>query len=152
MDQISNPKPQDFRFLTQALYAVISSPPNGRNWDAIKSFYHPEARLVRTAQHPATSAESEVFSFDQYIQNVETALHNIEFSEVEIAHSAQVFGNVAQVASTYEFTAKSPSGENAGRGVNFLTLIYNNRRWQIMSIIWDNEREGQMLPVTLLAT
>jgi hypothetical protein len=33
-----------------------------------------------------------------------------------------------------------------GRGVNFFTLIRANGRWQVMSIVWDTERTGNVLP------
>lgn len=34
------------------------------------------------------------------------------------------------------------------RGVNFLHLFHDGERWWVMSICWDNEREGLRLPET----
>ena len=72
-------------------------------------------------------------------------LAGVEFSETEIGHEARIFGNVAQVASFYEKSLKSETEELHGRGVNFFNLIYDGSQWLIMSIVWDNEREGLAL-------
>jgi hypothetical protein len=64
---------------------------------------------------------------------------------VELTHEAVVFGNVARLTSVYEFTWRSGTNVRQGRGVNFFTLINDGERWQIMSIVWDNERAGSSL-------
>jgi hypothetical protein len=73
-------------------------------------------------------------------------LAGVEFSETEIGHEARIFVNVAQVASFYEKSLKSDTEESHGRGVNFFNFIYDGSNWLIMSIVWDNEREGLCLP------
>jgi hypothetical protein len=47
----------------------------------------------------------------------------------------------------YEFTWDSPTEHRTGRGVNHFTLIRENGRWQVMSIVWDTERPGNVLPL-----
>ncbi len=91
------------------------------------------------------SSFATVMSFDEYIDSTETILADVEFSEFEIKHEARIFGNVAQVASVYESTFKTGTEEIHGRGVNFFNLIYDGSTWLIMSIVWDNEREGLSL-------
>jgi hypothetical protein len=84
-------------------------------------------------------------SFDEYINNADELLADVKFSEIEIKHEARIFGNVAQVASVYESTFKTETEEIHGRGVNFFNLIYDGSAWLILSIVWDNEREGLSL-------
>jgi hypothetical protein len=139
----------DFRDTTRALYEVVSAPSGQRDWASIRGHYHPDARLVRTGLHPDGSAFALVMSFDAYVENVETLLKEIRFSEVELAHEAVVFGNVARVTSVYEYTRESSAGVQTGRGVNFFTLIHQDGSWRIMSIVWDNERPGLRLPQSL---
>ena len=141
----------DFRHMTEALYRVVSAPPGRRDWDAVRHYYHPEARLVRTGLNPDGSSFALVMSLDAYIGNVEELLKEIRFSEVELAHEAVVFGNVARLTSVYEYTRQSPTETKQGRGVNFFTLIRDQGRWLIMSIVWDNERPGLSLPETLMS-
>ena len=140
----------DFRDMTRALYEVVSAPPGRRDWISIRHYYHPDARLVRTGLNPDGSPFALVMSLDAYIENVETLLKDIRFSEVELVHEAVVFGNVARLTSVYEYTRQTADGVHEGRGVNFFTLIQQDGRWVIMSIVWDNERPGLTLPTSLI--
>jgi hypothetical protein len=136
----------DFCELTRALYRVVSAPPEQRDWDAIRHYYHPEARLVRTGVNPDGSPFVSVFSLDAYIANVRQMLEAVRFSEVEIAQESVVFGNVARLTSVYEYTRQSANETVRGRGVNFFTLVRDAGQWRVMSIVWDNERPGLSLP------
>jgi hypothetical protein len=137
----------DFRELTRALYRVVSAAPAERNWEAVRDYYHPEARLVRTGVNPDGTPFVRVFTLDAYIENVRELLDaETRFSEVELAQESVVFGNVARLTSVYEFTWQSPRETRRGRGVNFFTLIRENAKWRVMSIVWDNERPGLSLP------
>lgn len=143
--------PADFKGMTEALYRVVSASPGDRDWESIRHYYHPDARLVRTGLNPDGSAFALVMSLDAYIENVNSLLAEVQFSEVELTHEAIVFGNVARLTSVYEFTRRSAAGVQRGRGVNFFTLIQQDGRWLIMSIVWDNERPGLSLPASLLS-
>jgi hypothetical protein len=135
----------DFRDMTRELYRVVSAPTGQRDWQAVRHYYHPDARLVRTGLNPDGTPFARVMSFDAYVENVETLLKEDRFSEIELTHEAVVFGNVARLTSVYEFTWRSGANVRQGRGVNFFTLINDGERWQIMSIVWDNERAGLSL-------
>jgi Domain of unknown function (DUF4440) len=140
----------DFRAMTSALYGVLSVPAAQRDWSDVRGHYHPHARLVRTGVSPDGAPFVSVFTLDEYIENIGQLLDTqTRFSEVEIAHEAIVFGNVARLTSVYEFTWQSPKENRRGRGVNFFTLVRENGRWRIMSIVWDNERPGLSLPSTV---
>lgn len=135
----------DFRDFTRKLYEIVSAPEGSRDWQAEREMYHPDARLVRTGLNDDGSSFAKVMSVEDFIENVDDMLADAEFSETEIKHEARIFGNVAQVASFYEKSLKTPTEETHGRGVNFFNFIYDGSRWLIMSIIWDNEREGLSL-------
>ncbi len=136
----------DFRELTHTLYRAVSAAPGQRDWAAVRRVYHPEVRLVRTGLNPDGTRFARVMSLDAYIENVEGLLEGVRFSEVEIGHEAEVFGNVARLTSVYEFTWDSAAEHRKGRGVNFFTLVRDGDRWQVMSIVWDTERPGNVLP------
>jgi len=136
----------DFRDVTAALYAVVSSPAGQRDWESIRGWYHRDARLVRTGLDDAGEVFASVMSFDDYVADVEVRLADVEFSETEVLHDATIFGNVAQVASVYEYRSEFAVSERTGRGVNFFTFVFDGDAWRIMSIVWDNERDGLSLP------
>ncbi len=139
----------DFRELTWTLYSAVSAPSGQRNWDAMRPHYHPEARLVRTGVNPDGTRFARVMTLDDYIENVEVLLKDVQFTEIELSHEAVVFGNVARLTSVYEFSWRSATETRQGRGVNFFTLIHDDERWRIMSIVWDSERAGLTLPKAL---
>ena len=141
----------DFRELTRALYEVVSAPPEQRNWDAIRHYYHPEARLVRTGLNPDGTPFVSVFTLNAYIENVRQMLDGVRFSEVEVSQESVVFGNVARLTSVYEYTRQSAQETVRGRGVNFFTLVHDAGQWRVMSIVWDNERPGLSLPPEVYA-
>ncbi len=136
----------DFREMTATLYRAVSAAPGERDWDAVRRIYHPEARLVRTGLEPDGRPFTKVMSLDAYIENVEALLCDVRFSEVEIGQEAFVFGNVARLTSVYEFNWESRTERRKGRGVNFFTLVREQGRWRVMSIVWDTERDGNVLP------
>jgi hypothetical protein len=135
----------DFRDYTRKLYKIVSTTGQSRDWESERALFHPDARLVRTGVHEDGSVFAKVMSFDEYINNADELLADVEFSEIETKHVARIFGNVAQVASVYESTFKTETEEIHGRGVNFFNLIYDGSAWLILSIVWDNEREGLSL-------
>jgi len=142
----------DFREMTAALYRVVSAAPAVRDWQAVRPFYHPEARLVRTGVDADGTPFVRVFTLDAYIENIRQLLDGeTRFSEVEIAQESVVFGNVARLTSVYEFTWQSPQATRRGRGVNFFTLVREAGQWRVMSIVWDNERPGLSLPPEVYA-
>ena len=135
----------DFRDYTRKLYEIISTPGPCRDRESERALYHRDARLVRTGLNEDGSSFAKVMSLDEYIENADQLLADVEFSEPEIEHQARIFGNVAQVASVYESVYKTRTEEIHGRGVNFFNFVYDGSTWLIMSIIWDNEREGLSL-------
>ena len=135
----------DFRDYTSKLYEIVSTPGPARDWEAERALYHPDARLVRTGVNEDGSSFAKVMSLDEFIENADSLLADVDFSEIEIEHEARIFGNVAQVASAYEKVFKTDTEEIHGRGVNFFNFIFDGSNWLIMSIIWDNERDGLSL-------
>jgi hypothetical protein len=142
----------DFRPLTSILYRAVSAAPGARDWAAVRRCYHPEARLVRTGLKPDGTRFAKVMSLDAYIGNVEGLLKDVRFSEVEIGHEAEVFGNAARLTSIYAFTWESATERREGRGVNYFTLVFEDGRWQVISIVWDTERPGNVLPALRLGS
>ncbi len=135
----------EFQAITRHLYAVISQPAANRDWESVRDYYHPRATMVRTGIGEDGQPFVLAMTFDEYIANVSELLAGISFSEVEIGQEATVFGNVARVASIYEFEYRSGDDVRGGRGVNFFNFVNEGDGWKIMNIVWDNEREGVSL-------
>jgi len=135
----------EFRDITRRLYEVISQPAGERDWESVRHFYHPRATMVRTGLGEDGRPFVLAMSFDEYVDNATAMLEGIVFSEVEVSQDATVFGNVARVASIYEFEYRAGDEVRRGRGVNFFNFVNEGTGWKIMNIVWDNERDGVSL-------
>jgi hypothetical protein len=135
----------EFRDITRRLYQVISQPAGERDWESVRHFYHPRATMVRTGIGDDGRPFVLAMSFDEYIENATALLGGVRFSEVEVSQETTVFGNVARVASIYEFEYRDGEDVRRGRGVNFFNFVNEGAGWKIMNIVWDNERDGVSL-------
>jgi len=134
-----------FRDITRRLYDVVSGPAGARDWESVRALYHPRAMMVRTGIDDGGRPFVLAMTFDEYIDNVTDLLAGIEFSESEVQQTATVFGNVARLASIYEYEYRGTDEIRRGRGVNFINLVNEGQGWKIMNIVWDNERDGVSL-------
>jgi hypothetical protein len=135
----------DFEALTARLYEQVGRPRDDAGWDAIRPLYHPRATLVRTGVDDNGKRFALAMTLDEYIANVKQLLADVEFSEVELFQRVDEFGNVARLASVYEFRYRGGGEDRNGRGVNFFNLVNDGRGWQVMNMVWDNERHGLSL-------
>lgn len=136
--------------IMETLYDCISGPPGGQDWERDRELFHPRALITRTraedGQHVAY-----IFTYDEFVEATVPLLAGRSFYEIEIGRKTDIFGQIAHVFSTYEARETPDHPEIQFRGVNMVHLWNDGARWWIMSIIWDNEREGLELPKEWLA-
>jgi hypothetical protein len=132
--------------LMTALYASISGPPGGQDFELSRRLQHPDVRLVRTRLDEAGRPVALSFSADEYEANARSLLAGMHFHEVETDRRVLRFGNVAQIFSAYEARTAPEGGERIKRGLNFAHLFNDGSRWWLMHLIWDDEREGLEVP------
>lgn len=133
--------------IIKALYEVISGPAGqARDWERDRKLFYPGARLIRTIINDAGRPQAQVMDVESYIENAEPYLLANGFFEIETARQTDIFGNIAQVFSTYEGRHKADDPEPFKRGINSIQLYHDGNRWWVMNILWDNEREGNPLP------
>jgi hypothetical protein len=131
--------------IVTAMYANISGPAGERDWERERFLYMPGARLQPTRPKPEGGATMDVFDFEGYAASRAPHFREQPFYEKEVARRIERFGNVAHVWSTYE-GRRSPDGEPFLRGINSIQLFHDGDRWWVVSVLWDNEREGNPLP------
>jgi len=128
-----------------ALYDVISGPAGERDWDLFRSLFAPRALLSPMVPRPDGSVPVRVITPEEYVQIGGAYFRENPFYEREAARKLERFGNVANVMSFYE-SRSEPAGEPFTRGVNTITLLYDGTRWYVLSIAWDEVREGLPAP------
>jgi hypothetical protein len=146
--------------LVSALYDVISGPAGKpRDWNRFRSLFLPDGRLgvIRAATpaadgKAASSGDVVLFAPDTYVERDAPYFAKNGFFEQGIAQRTEEFGNLAMVWTTYESRHNAEDAKPFARGINCLQLAHAQGRYWIASIVWDDEREGLVLPEKYLKT
>ena len=129
------------------LYAVISGPAGDRDWSRFRSLFAANARLTsvtkEASEHPAKP-----MSPDDYINLAGSYFKTHAFYEKPIVNKVDRFGNIVQVFSSYE-SRNAPNEKPFARGINSIQLFYDQDRWWVLSILWDEETAGTPLPANM---
>jgi hypothetical protein len=130
-----------------ALYAVISGPAGDRDYNRLRSLFAKDARLTsvkkEAADHPAR-----LLTVDEYINLAGSYFKTHAFYEQAIVNKVDRFGNMAKVFSSYE-SRNAPNEKPFARGINSIQLFYEQNRWYVLSILWDEESPTNPLPANL---
>jgi hypothetical protein len=128
-----------------AFYDVISGPAGQpRQWRRDSTLYIPEVRFVSMSKQ-GQRIVANVMDHAAFARTSDPGMVRNGFFEREIRRVTRRFGNVAQVASTYEFSS-TPNGAAQGRGINYINLFWDGRRWWIANAVWDDERPDNPIP------
>ncbi|GAB4091545.1 peptidase M61 [Flaviaesturariibacter terrae] len=128
-----------------ATYGVISGPAGARDWNRFYSLFWPGAKMG--AAGPGGRFQD--FTPQRYVQMNGPLFARQGFYEEEIGRQVQQFGNVATVASAYQYRF-TPGGKVEQRGINYLTLVKSGGRWWISNLSWQDEEGGLTIPEALL--
>jgi hypothetical protein len=136
-----------------ALYDVISGPAGKkRDWNRFRSLFIPGARMIPTGKRQSGEVASTVIDPEGYITRSSKFLEEQGFFEKESARRTEVFGNIAQVFSTYESRHKAEDKEPFMRGINSIQLMNDGKRWWIVTVFWQAESPDNPLPKKYLET
>ena len=125
------------------MYAMISGPAGPRDWSRQQVLFHPQSRQMRITVDAAGTPAIRIMAPDAYAADVAPFFAANAFYEVETARRIDVLGRMAHAWSVYEARTHPDDPEPERRGVNSIQLYKGESgAWRIMSMIWDNEREG----------
>ncbi len=136
--------------IVKATYEVVSGEQGAkRNWERDRSLHHPAA-IYAFQDSVEGKLQQVVIPVSDFHQETDTLVGTTGFYESEINREVRVFGNVAQVWSTYQTQFES-NGPVMRRGINSIQLFCDQDRWWIISWTFDRERKQQPLPTTFLS-
>jgi hypothetical protein len=129
--------------LIKATYEVVSGEKGEkRQWERDRFLHHPQA--IYSFPDPEKNLQI-VMSVNDFHAETDSMTLQTAFFETEINREVRVFGNVAQVWSTYE-TRLEKNGPVKRRGINSIQLFYNENRWYILSWAFDRETDRNKIP------
>ena len=133
--------------IMKATYDVISGPAGGRrNWDRMRSLFVPGARLGPVVRLADGRIRPQFGTLDDWIAGAEIGFARTGFYEREISRRTESYGRIAHVFSTYESLSAPGDATPFARGINSFQLMYDGRRWWVVSIYWDQERPDNPIP------
>lgn len=134
--------------IMKAVYDVISGDAGQkRDWDRFRTLFHKDARLIPTGANPQTKVfGATALSPDDYIKRAEPFFMKEGFYEGEKARHVDIYGNIAQVFSTYEARHAKTDKTPFLRGINSFQLLNDGTRWWVVTIYWQAETPENQLP------
>jgi hypothetical protein len=131
--------------IVSALYAGISGPAGGRNWDRVRPLFYTGARLIPTRRTPDGKITATSLSVEDYIKLSGPYLEKEGFFETPIANRIEVWDHIAHVWSTYQSRHDRNEAPFA-RGINSIELMNDGTRWWIITVYWEGEDKEHPLP------
>jgi len=137
--------------IVKASYETISGGVGvPRQWGRDESLFDPNVRFVAVERDPKSGAiVAMITTHQEFVDVADESTVKEGFTERELAHKIERYGNVATVLSTYEGKNAS-TGKVVTRGVNIFQLYFDGKRWWILSMVWDQETPANPIPPDLL--
>ena len=140
--------------IMKAVYDVISGDAGKpRDWERFRSLFHKDARLIPSGKNAQTGViGANALTPEQYITRVEPRFTAEGFYERELARHVDIYGNIAQVFSTYQ-SFHSPTDKTPFmRGINSFQLLNDGKRWWVVTIYWEAETPDNPIPKEFLTS
>jgi len=132
-----------------AIYDVISGPSGSRDWDRLRSLFHPDARMISSGRRDG-KIEVRYRTVDEYIKTTSEIFAKQGFYERGIHNEVEKFDHMAQVWSTYESRYNKDDAKPFVRGINSFQLFYDGTRWWVINVYWQNEDASDPIPAKYL--
>jgi len=138
--------------IMKAVYEVISGDAGvPRDWDRFRSLFHKDARLIPSGKNAQTGVfGARAMTPDEYVTRATPGFAQDGFHERELARHTDIYGNIAQVFSTYHAFRKSTDKDPFLRGINSFQLMNDGKRWWVMTIYWQAETPDVPIPKQFL--
>lgn len=128
------------------LYATISGDKDEtRNWDLFRHLFRKDAKLIPIGKKDGKTT-IRYMSADDYIKSSGAWLAENGFHEIETKRETQLFGNMAQVFSTYEAYTNKDDETPLIKGINSIQLFNDGKRWWIVNLYWKQASEASPIP------
>ncbi len=134
--------------MIKAFYDTISGPKGQpRQWKRDRTLYVKDVRFIQINKSGET-VRPRIMKYLDYVNGSNDYLVNDGFNERELNRVTQRFGNIAQVASTYEWFTDDKKA--TGRGINYIQLFFDGTRWWISGAMWEEESKTNPIPKEFL--
>lgn len=130
--------------LTAAFFDLFSNRDAPPQLERIFDMFVPHGVIARCVDENA-----EVSTLDEFIAPRQLLLTNgtlTDFAERELSGTTEAWGNIARRVCTYEKSGLREGVAFTARGVKIFQFVRTSAGWKILSVAWDDEREGFSVP------
>ena len=132
--------------MIKAYYEGVSGPPGKRDGERILSLFIPKGKIKINMDGTVPTHQLA----EDYLRTESFLTISTDFYEREISRDEQLFGNMANVISTYGISDAWENKNYTARGVTVFQLVKTGGRWWILSTMWQRESDDYPLPPHLL--
>ena len=129
-----------------AVYDAISGPAGERDWDRMRSLFAPGGRLIPVGRDQQGEVTMNVLDIDGFIAQADPYIQQNAFFERELRRRTERFGHIAHAFSTYASYHSAEDAEPFTRGINSFQLMYDGKRWWIVTVFWEAESPDNPIP------
>jgi hypothetical protein len=130
--------------LTRSFFGLFSNVGGVKpGLDRVFDLFVPQCLIAKCG-----ALDPEVSTLHAFITPRQELLSNgslTDFAEVETSERTFVFGSIAQRLSTYEKSGSRDGVPFTSRGVKSFQYLRTADGWRILSMAWDDERDGLTL-------
>ncbi|KAB1067146.1 hypothetical protein F6U93_12050 [Tamlana haliotis] len=131
----------------KTFYEVLSAKKDTlRNWKQFKFLFKKDAKLIPTGEGKMGVYQVGYLSPDEYKKKSSEWFKTHGFLIHELHRKTQIYGNIAQVFSTFEAHHDLSDEEPFLRGINSFQLLYDEERWWIINVFWTHETHRYLIP------
>lgn len=136
--------------IVTSLYEFISGGKGAeRDWDRFRNLFAPGARMLAVVGKK-DKMQTVVLTPEDYVKRVGPVLVRDGFFETELGRKVDAYGPVVQVMTAYESRHLPTDAKPIEKGVNFLQLTFDGKRYWVQSIAWSGEELAGPVPKSLL--
>jgi GNAT superfamily N-acetyltransferase len=126
--------------LADSFFALFSNRDGAPDLERIFDLFVPDGVIAK-----CTGPDPEISTLHEFIEPRQTLLTSgslTDFSESETSERTHIFGNIAQRLGTYQKSGNLTGAPYTTRGVKTFQFVRTRAGWRILSVTWDDEREG----------
>jgi hypothetical protein len=113
--------------------------------DGLYGMFVPQAVITK-----CSASQPEVMTVEQFVEPRRRLLAAgtlVDFEEREVWGRTRIFGGIAQRFSVYEKSGLVSGTQWSARGVKTMQFVRTDAGWRVLSLAWEDEREGLTSPV-----
>jgi len=135
----------DIDALVRAFFSVFTNKDGARpDLDAIHRMFIPQGLIIK-----CSDAQPVIYTIAEFIAprlKLLTGGQLVDFQEQEVSARTDIFGSIAQRYGVYEKSGVLDGKAFHAYGVKTLQLIRMEDGWKMVSLAWEDERDGLAIP------